>query len=283
MTIAVTGATGALGSLTLAALARTRPIESLVALVRDRDKAASLTASGFDVRVASYDDRPALDLALQGVDTVVLVSGSEVGRRLAQHSAVIDAAKAAGVGRLVYTSAPRADDTTLVLAPEHRATEEYLASSGLDHTIARNNWYHENYGQQIEMARATGTLVAAAGAGRVASASRADYAEALAVLATSGEHSGATVELGGDVSWTHDDLAEALSQVVGREVVYQPVDAATVVSNLVGVGLDEATAGFVAALDTNIAAGELDADDHTLSTLIGRPTTPLVDTLRTLA
>lgn len=283
MTIAVTGATGALGSLTLAALARTEPVESLVALVRDREKAAGLTDQGFDVRVASYDDRAALDRALQGVDTVVLVSGSEVGRRVAQHSAVIDAATSAGVGRLIYTSAPRADTTDLVLAPEHRATEAYLASSGLDHTIARNNWYHENYAQQIEMTRATGTLVAAAGDGRVASASRADFADGLAALAVSTEHSGAVLELAGDVAWTHDDLAAALGQVVGREVVYQPVEADALVSTLVEVGLDEATARFVAALDTNIAAGDLDVDDRSLSTLIGRPTTPLVDGLRALA
>lgn len=283
MTIAVTGATGALGSLTLAALARTEPIESLVALVRDREKAAGLTDQGFDVRVASYDDRAALDQALRGVDTVVLVSGSEVGRRVAQHSTVIDAATSAGVGRLVYTSAPRADTTDLVLAPEHRATEAYLVSSGLDHTIARNNWYHENYAQQIEMTRATGTLVAAAGDGRVASASRADFADGLAALAVSTEHSGAVLELAGDVAWTHDDLAAALGQVVGREVVYQPVEADALVSTLVEVGLDEATARFVAALDTNIAAGDLDVDDRSLSTLIGRPTTPLVDTLRALA
>ncbi len=283
MTIAVTGATGHLGALTLEALARTRPAASLVAVVRDPAKAAGLTEQGFDVRVASYDDPAALEQALVGVETLVLVSGSEVGQRVAQHSAVIDAARTAGVGRVVYTSAPKADDTTLVLAPEHKATEEYLVASGLDHTIARNNWYHENYGQQIEVSRATGTLVAAAADGRVASASRADYADGLAALALSTEHGGAVVELGGDVVWTYDDLAAALGEVVGREVVYQPVSAAALVQTLVTAGLDEGTAQFVAALDTNIAHGDLDADDRTLSSLIGRPTTPLLDTLRTLA
>ncbi len=283
MTIAVTGATGHLGALTLDALARTEPAGSLVALVRDRTRAAGLAEQGIDVRVASFDDRASLDQALHGVETLVLVSGNEVGRRVAQHSAVIDAAQAAGVGQMIYTSAPRAAETGLVLAPEHRATEEYLVASGLDHTIARNNWYHENYAQQIEVARATGTLVAAAGAGRVASASRADYADALAVLARSGQHSGAVLELGGDVSWSHDDLAAALSQVVGREVVYQPVEVDVLVETLVTAGLDETTARFVATLDDDIAHGDLDSGDRTLSSLIGRPTTPLVETLRTLA
>lgn len=283
MTIAVTGATGHLGALVLAALARTEPVGSLVAVVRDPAKASGLIDQGIDVRVASYDDRPSLDEALRGVDTVVLISGSEVGRRLAQHSAVIDAAKAAGVARLVYTSATRASTSDLVLAPEHKSTEEYLVASGLDHTIARNNWYHENYGQQIATSRATGTLVAAAGDGRVASASRVDYADALAVLAASTEHSGAVLELGGDVAWSYDDLAAVLGDVAGREVVYQPVEPAILMQKLVEAGLDEGTAGFVATLDANIAQGDLDSDDHTLSSLIGRPTTPIVDTLRTLA
>lgn len=283
MTIAVTGATGHLGALVLTALLRTESADDLVAIVRDPAKAAGLADQGVDVRVAAYGDGPALEAALAGVDTVLLVSGSEVGQRVAQHQSVIDAAQAAGVGRLVYTSAPRADTSDLVLAPEHRATEEYLVASGLPFTIGRNNWYHENYAQQLAAAATTGTLLAAAGAGRVASASRADYADGLAVLLTTDGHEGQVLELGGDVSWTYDDFAAALSEVVGREVVYQPVEPAELVQALVGAGLDEGTAGFVAALDANIAAGDLDSSDRTLSSLIGRPTTPLVDGLRALA
>jgi len=282
MTIAVTGATGHLGGLVLAALQeRGVPTEDLVAVVRDASKAAPLAVQGIDVRVAPYEDVPALETALADVDTLLLVSGSEPGPgRFPGHRNVIDAAKTAGVGRIVYTSAPKATDSELVLAPDHAATEEYLVASGVPFTIGRNNWYHENYAQQIDIVRATGTLTAAAGDGKVASASRADFAEAFAVLLTTDGHEGQTYELGGDVHWTFDDLAAALSEVVGREVVYQPVDAATLITSLTSAGLDEGTAGFVAALDGNIAAGALDVDGSALARLIGRPTTPLVDGLK---
>jgi NAD(P)H dehydrogenase (quinone) len=283
MTIAVTGATGQLGGLILESLRRDHPTADLVAVVRDAGKAAPLADAGIAVRVAAYDDRAALETALVGVETLMLVSGSEVGRRVDQHRNVIDAAGAAGVGRIVYSSAPGATDTTLVLAPEHAATEDYLTASGLGYTIGRVNWYTENYAPQIAAVRETGTLVAAAGDGRVASATRRDFAEGFAALLSSDDHRDEVLELTGDVAWTFDDLAAALSPLAGREVVYQPVDAPTLVRRLVAAGLDEGTAGFVAALDTNIAEGTLGRATPTLSTLIGRPTTPLGEALAALA
>lgn len=280
MTIAVTGATGHLGRLVLDELLKSQDPGSLVAIVRDTAKATGLAARGIDVRGASYADGDALDTALAGVDTLLLISSSEVGQRFAQHKNVIDAARAAGVGRIVYTSAPRATTSALILAPEHKETEEYLRTAGVAFTVVRNNWYTENYLQQVEAARQTGTVVAAVGAGKVASASRADLAAgAVAVLLGEG-HEGATYEFGGDHAWDYHELAAAIGEIIGTTVTYQAVDAPTLVSILTGAGLDEPTAGFVAALDQNIADGLLAETTGELSTLLGRPTTPLLDGLR---
>lgn len=279
MTIAVTGATGALGSLVIDSLLASQSPSDVVAIVRDRAKASDLTERGVQVRVATYDDPAALREALDGVDTALLVSGSEVGQRVPQHVNVIDAAKAAGVGRLVYTSAPKADTTSLVLAPEHKATEEALVASGLTYTILRNNWYHENYLTQVPVVEQTGVLLAAAGDGLVASASRRDFAEAAAIVLTTDGHENAVLELTGDTAWHHDTLAAVLSKAVGRDVVYKPVSASELIETLTANGLDEGTAGFLATLDSDIANGDLAEVDPTLAELLGRPTTPLAESL----
>ena len=283
MTVAVTGATGKLGALVIHELLQTTDPGSIVAVVRDPAKAADLDARGVQVRQATYTDPAALREAFTGVDTLLFISSSEAGQRVEQHRTVIDAAKAAGVGRVVYTSAPRATTSTLVLAPEHKFTEEYLTASGLPFTILRNNWYTENYLGQIETARQTGTLVAAAGQGRVASASRADFAAAAATVLTQDGHAGKVYELGGDHAWDFTELAAALSEIVGTPVSYRPVDVPTMVGILRQVGLDEGTAGFVAQMDDDIAHGALAEVTGELSTLIGRPTTPLLDGLRNAA
>ena len=283
MTIAVTGATGQLGALVVHDLVRTVDPASVVAVVRDPAKAAGPAAQGVRVRSATYADPAALAAAFAGVDDLLFISSSEVGQRIDQHRAVVDAAVAAGVGRIVYTSAPRATTSHLVLAPEHKFTEEYLAAAGLPTTILRNNWYTENYLGQIEIARTTGTLVAAAGAGRVASASRADFAAAAVAVLTQDGHAGRVYELGGDHAWDHDELAAALAEIVGAPVRYRAVDGPTLIGILQQSGMDEGTAGFVARLDGDIAAGALGEVTGELSTLIGRPTTPLLEGLRAAA
>lgn len=283
MTIAVTGATGHLGALVLDHLLATTAPADVVAVVRDPAKAQPLADRGVTVRTAAYTDPAALRAAFAGVDTLLFISSSEVGQRVEQHRNVIDAAVAAGVGRVVHTSAPRATTSTLVLAPDHKFTEEYLTASGLPWTILRNNWYTENYLGQIEIARTTGTLVAAAGAGRVASASRADFAAAAVAVLTQDGHAGRVYELGGDHAWDHDELAAALAEIVGAPVRYRAVDGPTLIGILQQSGMDEGTAGFVARLDGDIAAGALGEVTGELSTLIGRPTTPLLEGLRAAA
>lgn len=280
MTIAVTGATGQLGRLVLEELLASQEPAALVAVVRDGGKAEELRARGVQVRVADYSDPAALETALAGVDKLLLVSGSEVGSRVAQHANVVNAAKAAGVGFIAYTSVLAADTTALILAPEHKATEELIRASGLDYTILRNGWYTENYVQAVATARQTGAVVAAAGDGRVASAARADYAAAAAAVLSSAGHEGRVYELSGDYAWDFKELATAITAIAGREVVYQPVSAPELVEVLTTAGLDQGTAGFLAALDTDTQAGLLATVTGELSGLIGRPTTPLLQALR---
>lgn len=281
MSIVVTGATGHLGRLVVEhLLADGVPADQVVATGRRTERLADLAERGVRVAAVDYAAPETLDAALAGADTVLLVSSSEVGQRVAQHTAVIDAAVRAGVGRLVYTSAPKADTSALVLAPEHKATEEVLRASGLTFTILRNGWYTENYLGDLQQARETGEIVAAAGEGRVASAPRDDFAAAAAVVLRTEGHDDAVYELAGDHAWGYDELAAAATEVLGRPVVYRAVTSEERHAGLVAVGLDEGTAGFVVALDENTRDGLLAESDGTLARLIGRPTTPLVDALR---
>ncbi len=286
MTIAVTGTSGHLGRLVVESLlSRGAEPGDVVAVARTTAKVADLAERGVVVREGDYTRPETLGTALAGVDVLVLVSGSEVGQRVEQHRNVVDAARAAGVARVIYTSAPAATTSALVLAPEHKATEELLAASGLATTVLRNGWYTENYVADVQRARETGEIVASVGDGRVASASRADYAEAAAVVALAAQqdaaaHAGAVYELSGDVAWTFDDLAAAAAQLVGRDVVYRRLTADEHRATLLAAGLDGGPAGFVVALDQNIRDGLLAGTSGDLARLVGHPTTPLVDGLR---
>ncbi|MUK03480.1 NAD(P)H-binding protein [Vibrio cholerae] len=275
MTIVITGATGHLGRQVVEQLlARGVDPSTVVAGGRNEEALARLAEHGVRTARVDYADPSTLDTAFADADTVLLISGSEVGRRSVQHKAVIDAARRVGAS-LVYTSAPKASSSALVLAPEHKATEGLLEGSGLTYTVLRNNWYTENYDDTIRQAVTTGTILTSAGDGLVASATRRDYAEAAAVVLLTDEYAGEILELGGDEPWSMDDLAAVVSEVAGNHVTVNQVSTDEHVAALKGFGLDEGTAGFVAALDANIADGLLADSDGTLSRIIGRPTTPL--------
>jgi NAD(P)H dehydrogenase (quinone) len=276
-TYAVTAASGHLGHLAVEALLA-RGERDVVAVVRTPEKVADLAARGVEVRTADYDDRAALTRALQGVDRVLFVSGSEPGVRVAQHTNVVEAAKAAGVGRIAYTGILRADVSGSPLAPDHVATEELLAASGVPFTVLRNSWYMENYTGQLDQYLRTGEVVGSAHDGRVSAASRADYAEA-AVAALTAEAPERVYELAGG-SFDFPELAATVSQVTGTEVTYRDLSTEEHVRTLQGFGLDEGTAGFVAALDASIAAGDLLTDRDDLAKLLGRPTTTLAQAVR---
>jgi uncharacterized protein YbjT (DUF2867 family) len=280
-TIGVTGASGALGSLVLdELLARGVPANSLVALVRDPAKAAERAAAGIDVRQADYDDTAVWPTALAGVDVLLLVSASEPGKRVAQHAAVIDGAKSAGVQRIVYTSLLRADTSQLVLAPDHKATEELLAASGLTVTLLRNGYYIENYTDQLHQYLATGSVPNATDGATITAATRADYAAAAAAVLTAAEHAGRTYELGG-TGFTLAELATSITDVTGTAVAERKVTVPELTAILeTDAHMPAPVAQFVASLDEGIARGDLATGSTELADILGRPTTSLTDAVR---
>jgi len=284
MSILVTGASGHLGRLVVESLlARGVAADTIVAGARKVESIADLAERGIHTVPLDYTDTASIDAALEGVDHVLLVSSSEVGQRATQHANVITAALKAGVEHLVYTSAPAATTSALVLAPEHKATEEAIVASGIPATILRNGWYTENYAGTIAQAAATGEIVASVGDGLVASASRKDYAEAAAVVLSEPGHIGKIYELSGDVAWHHTELASVISTIAGVDVAYRPVSPEEHAAILTSVGLDEGTVGFVVALDGNTRDGLLAVTTGDLSRLIGRATTPLAEGLAAAA
>jgi NAD(P)H dehydrogenase (quinone) len=276
-TYAVTGTTGHLGPLVVRELlARGVPAADVVALARTPEKAADL---GVPVRRADYSDTATLPEALAGVDVLLLVSGSEVGRRVAQHTAVIEAAKTAGVQRVASTSIANADHSTNPLQPEHKATEDVLRASGLPFTIFRNNWYLENYTGQVPQYLATGEVLGIDGDARIGAATRADMAAATTAALLDEGTAGATFELSGPPI-TLAGLAEAVTDVTGTKVAYRDVTPEELTAILRGTGLDDGTAGFVVALEESVARGDLDVPGDDLERLLGRPATTLADALR---
>lgn len=280
--IAITGASGHLGRLVIADLLKTVAAEQLVAIVRDPAKIADLAQKGVQVRRAEYGDAAALQAALTGVEKLLLISSSEVGQRAPQHRNVIEAAKAAGVTFIAYTSLLHADRSPLGLAEEHVATEKMLAESGIPFALLRNGWYSENYLASVPPALEHGAFIGSAGEGKIASATRADYAEAAARVMTLDNQAGNVYELAGDEAWTLSDLTAQLSELSGKSVVYQNLSEADFKAALQGAGLPEPFAALLANSDVGASKGGLFDDSRQLSTLIGRPTTPLAESLRAL-
>ncbi|EIZ9494711.1 SDR family oxidoreductase [Cronobacter sakazakii] len=278
--IAITGATGQLGQRVIDTLLNTVAAQEIVAIVRNPAKAAALSARGVQVRAADYNDAAALTAALAGVEKVLLISSSEVGQRATQHRNVIDAAKTAGVKLIAYTSLLHADRSPLGLAEEHVATEKMLADAGIPYVLLRNGWYTENYLASVPPALEHGVFIGSAGDGKIASASRQDYAEAAAKVLTLDNQAGRVYELAGDHAWTLRDLSALLSKETGKTVAYQNLSEADFAAALTGAGLPEGFAKLLADSDIGASKGGLFDDSHQLSALIGRPTTSLEASLR---
>ena len=276
--IVVTGASGQLGRLVIQSLLRRQvPAAQIVAAVRTPAKAADLAALGVQVREADYTRPDTLDAALAGADKVLLVSSNEVGQRVPQHQNVIDAARRAGVKLLAYTSLLRADTSPLGLAAEHVPTEAALKASGLPHVVLRNGWYHENYLASVAPALQHGAFIGAAGEGRIASAARADYAEAAAVVLTQPDQAGRVYELAGDTAYTLAAFAAELGRQSGKTVPYVDLPEAEYAAALTSAGVPGWLATLLADADVGASRGALFDEGHQLSTLIGRPTTPLAE------
>ena len=278
--IAVTGATGQLGRLVIHELLKTQPANSIIAAVRSPEKAEDLADLGVVVRQADYDQPATLATAFNGAKKLLLISSSEIGKRAAQHSAVIDAANASGVTLIAYTSLLHADTSPLALAQEHVITEQKLAESGVPFVLLRNGWYTENYLASIPSALEHGAFIGAAGNGKIASAPRADYAAAAAVMASPQDQAGKVYELAGDTAYTLAELAHYLSETTGNTIQYQNLPEAEFAKVLVGAGLPEGFANILADSDAGAAKGALFDSSHQLSQLIGRNSKPMTESLK---
>lgn len=280
MSIVVTGATGHLGRLVVESLLeRGVPAGEIVATGRSTAKLADLADRGVVVRRADYTDPVSLKEAFDGADKVLLVSSSEVGQRYAQHVNAVDAARDAGVGLVAYTSITRANSSGMVLAEEHRATEEYLRESGMPFVLLRNNWYLENYTDQLPVVLEQQTLVGSAGLGRVSAATRADLATAAAVVLDTDGHEGAVYELAGQPV-TLTEVAAAITEVTGRDVTYVDLPTERYAQVLVDAGVPEPFARVLADSDLGISRGDLHETSGDLRRLIGREPTTLREAVR---
>lgn len=270
MKIGITGATGQLGRIVIEKLKEKTAVGNIVALVRSLEKAADL---GVEIRAFDYEKPDAV--ALKGIDKLLLISGNEIGKRLKQHTKVIEAAKEAGVKLIVYTSLLRADVSTLSLAAEHFGTEQVLVESGIPYVLLRNGWYTENNTGSLANVVAGGVLYGSAGEGKTASATRVDFAEAAVVVLTTEGHAGKVYELAGDEAYTMSELASEVARISGKSVVYKNLPVDEYVAVLVSAGLPEGWAHFYGGTHASTEKGDLFDDGHQLSKLIGRPTTPL--------
>lgn len=281
MTTAIFGATGQLGGLIIdSLLERNTHPGHILALGRNHERLSELADHGLRTARVDLDDTAGTAATLAGVDTVLLISLSEPGGRVQLHANAVQAAKEAGVGHLVYTSALQAPTTTLALAPDHKATEELITASGIPATFLRNGWYTENHRQEFDGARHSGVIANSVGAGRIATAPRRDYAEAAAVVLSTPGHEGKAYELSGDTAWNYTEFAAAAQDVLGTPVRYQALTPEQEHEQLLGFGMDEETAAFVGMLNANMRDGVLAATPGDLSRLIGHPTQPLIETLR---
>lgn len=278
--IAITGATGQLGRLVIDQLLQKIPADQLIALVRNPAKASDLQARGLQVRAADYTQPEALDVALHGVEKLLLISSSEVGHRLEQHRNVIEAAKKSSIKLLAYTSILNAQVSQMDLAHEHRETEQLIRKSGVPFVFLRNGWYTENYTAGIPSALQFNVLLGSAGDGKISLAARADYAAAAAEVLTRDHQAGKIYELAGDTAYTLAEFAAELSRQTGKNIPYGNLPEAEYRGILQGAGLPDWLASLLASSDASAAQGALFDASHQLSQLIGRTTTPLADTIK---
>lgn len=277
MKIAVTGATGQLGSIVVEELKKRVSRENIVALVRNPEKTSNL---GVEAREFDYSNPDHLSKALHGIDHLLLISGTEFGQRTAQHKNVINAAKDAGVKWIVYTSLLHADTSHLNLATEHVETEEILTNSGLEFTILRNGWYSENYTASVPGAVGGGAFLGSAKNGKISSAARADYAEAAAIVLADETHKGKVYELAGDDFYTLSNLAAMISKQTGKKIPYNNLPEGDYANILKNIGLPEGLALGLASWDVSASYGALFDDSRTLSSILGRPTTPISESVK---
>tara|TARA_B100000586_G_C20099839_1_gene424330 strand:- start:110 stop:967 length:858 start_codon:yes stop_codon:yes gene_type:complete len=278
--IAVTGANGQLGQKVIQTLLNTEKANTIVALVRNPDNAHALKQLGVVVRQADYNNPETLKSAFEGVEKLLLISGTEFGKRFEQHKAVIDAAMAQNVSLIAYTSLLKADTSPLLLAQEHKQTEAYFKNVSAPFVFLRNGWYTENYTDNVDSVLQMGAVAGAAKQGVLSTASRQDYADAaVAVLLSSQNQTGKIYELAGDTGFTLMEYASTLSEITGEDIGFLDMDESAYREALIKAGLPEGMAAALADSEHYAASGWLQDNSGNLSSLLGRPTATLRATL----
>jgi NAD(P)H dehydrogenase (quinone) len=275
--ITVTAATGRYGRLVVGELLkRGVPAAGIVAAVRDPQKAGGMAKQGVQVREADYDRPETLVPALTGASKLLLIPSAVFGQRYPQMQHAVNAAAAAGVGRIAYVSFVNTGTSTLRLGEEHKQAEAAIRASGLPFVLLRNGAYTEMYTETLGPALEHGAILGSAGDGKVSGATRADLAEAAAAVLAGVGHQGRVYELGG-TAFTMADLAAEVSRQTGKHIVYQDMPVDDYAKALTATGMPESFAGLLADTSLAIAHGDWYTDSTDLQQLIGRPSTPLAE------
>jgi NAD(P)H dehydrogenase (quinone) len=281
MTVIVTGASGHLGRLVAEDLVERIPPADVVLVTRHPESLRDMASRGVTVRYGDFDEPESLPEAFAGGERLLLISTLAVGRRTAQHRTAVEAACAAGVRHLVYTSFPnpRPDHPVGAIATEHGETEEILRDSGRDWTVLRNATYAELQVMPGALAVAGGKLYTNAGEGRLVPVSRSDCAAAAAAVLTSDGHEGMTYDITGQEALSQTQLADLLSEISGRQVQLVPVGDRVLGWGLTRNGAPKPVARAIVAFGKAVREGYYDVVDPSVSQLTGQAPRTLRDVL----
>ncbi len=283
MTVAVTGATGQLGSLVIKHLLNKLPANQIVAVVRNIEKAAPLAAQGVEVRYGNYMDQASLVKAFIGIPKLLLISSPDAfdeTLRMVQHANAIRAAKMAGVEHICYTGTAFPEDAEFGPALLHMATEQAIRASRLKYTFLRDTLYTEVF-IRPDLAKSieSGTIITNTDNGKINSVARTDFALAHATVLTQTGHENKTYNLVSNQPWTFDYLAQILSELTNKKIVHKPGSFEEVKDNLIKSGFNETMAAGRATIYKQVATGEWAKWSDDLHMLIGQET-PLKDTVK---
>lgn len=274
--ILITGANGQLGTQTIDFLLENSSDANIAGLVRSESKGADLKEKGIDIRIGDYSDYNSVENALQGVDTVLLISSSTLEGRVVQHQNVINAAKTNGVGHIFYTSLLQADKKLSPLSQDHATTEKLLKESGITYTIFRNTFYMEFLPYFLGDALETGRWVFPSDGHAINLALRSEMAEALAnSLADSEKHKNKTYEITSGKAHTLSDIAEFLSKTSNKEVTYSDLSVPYFAKALKDLNTPEDTLAMSLMTAETFVNGALDFSFDEMEKLLGRKPTDL--------
>lgn len=260
--ILVTGASGHLGRLVIQHLIESRKVSpsDIAAGSRDTARLADLAALGVETRRIDFNDKASLETAFSGIDKLLIVSTDELGtpgKRLAQHSAAVEAAKAASVGRIFYTSMPQPEDSEITFKGDHLGTEQAIKASGLAYTIFRNGWYMENLFMSLPQALASGHWYTAAGTGRIAHIAREDIARAIAAGLAKPAEGNVTYTLTGETAHTTEEIAALVRDVTGKPLVVVNLTDAQLAEGMAAAGVPAPFIPTLVSFDANTREGKI--------------------------